>query len=347
MTEKIKINVTKETADILIKDAESFEFYKKDGRSLNKNALYTRIIVNYHETYRAKEAELFSYLKKALSKCKASKQETEELCYEVAAHINKLNAAKRREKFDCALSVKPTKESEPIIAYTEEYLLKGATLSEYFRNMFSSYASLPQDEREKIVFMPQYETIMQAIERKKKIFVTTSSVNGQKKYELSPYALSDSKEELHVYLLSCNNCVCMPMRLSRIESVSVLTENAVFTPQQKETFEKMLTFGPQFPYGKNEGEVKIQLSRRGIMLFKKMYVHRPVPVRVSNNEYYFQCSHNQIIQYFVRFGKNAYVVYPQSVRDSIRSFYAEAIARYDKGIGYFSKFKETDHQEDN
>ena len=53
------------------------------------------------------------------------------------------------------------------------------------------------------------------------------------------------------------------------------------------------------------------------------------------------------MQYFVRFGKDAYVVYPQSVRDSIRSFYAEAIARYDKGIGYFSKFKETDHQEDN
>lgn len=345
MTEKVKINVTKETSDILIKDAESFEFYKKDGRTLNKNALYTRIIVNYHETFRAKEEELFSYLKKTLSKCKASRQDTEELCYEVAAHINKLNAAKSREKFDCALSVKPTKESEPVITYTEKYLLKGATLSEYFRNMFSSYASLPQDEREKIVFMPQYDTIMQAIKRKKKIFVTTSSLNGQKELELCPYALSDSKEELHVYLLSCNKGICMPMRLSRIESVTILTENAVFTLQQKETFEKMLTYGPQFPYGKNEGEVKIQLSRRGIVLFQKMYVHRPVPARISNNEYYFQCSHTQIIQYFVRFGKDAYVVYPQSVRDSIRSFYAEAVTRYDKGTEYFSKSGKSENKE--
>ncbi len=339
MTEKIKINVTKETADILIKDAESFEFYKKDGRTLNKNALYTRIIVNYHDSYRAKEAELFEYLKKKLSKSKASGQDAEALCYEIAAHINKLNAARSREKFDCALSVKPTKESEPVIAYTEEYLLKGATLSEYFRNMFSSYASLPQDEREKIVFMPQYDAIMQAVGQKKKIFVTTTSLSGNKKHELSPFALTDSKEELHVYLLSCNNGVCLPMRLSRIESVAVLSENAVFTDEQKATFAKMLAYGPQFRYGKNEGEVRIQLSHRGTELFKKMYVHRPVPVRIVNNDYYFECSHNQIIQYFVRFGKEAYVVYPQSVRDSVRNFYADAIDRYDAGTRHFSKIK--------
>ena len=337
MTEKIKINVTKETADILIKDAESFEFYKKDGRTLNKNALYTRVIVNYHDSYRAKEAQLFEYLKKKLTKRSSPVKDAESLCYEIAAHINKLSAARSREKFDCALSVKPTKESEPVIAYTEEYLLKGATLSEYFRNMFSSYASLPQDEREKIVFMPQYSAIMQAIGQKKKIFVTTSAANGGKKHELSPFALTDSKEELHVYLLSCENGNCIPMRLSRIESVSVLQENATFTEEQKATFAKMLAYGPQFRYGKSEGEVRVQLSSKGVELFKKMYVHRPVPVKIVNTDYYFECSYTQIIQYFVRFGKEAYVVYPQSVRDSVRAFYADAIARYDAGARHFLK----------
>lgn len=339
MTEKIKINVTKETADILIKDAESFEFYKKDGRTLNKNALYTRIIVNYHDSFRAKEAELFEYLKRKLAKRASSGQDTEALCYEIAAHINKRESVRSREKFDCALSIKPTKESDPVIAYTEEYLLKGATLSEYFRNMFSSYASLPQDEREKIVFMPQYSAIMQAIGQKKKIFVTTSSENGGRKHELSPYALTDSKEELHVYLLSCNNANCLPMRLSRIQSVTILQENAVFSPEQKATFAKMLAYGPQFRYGKNESEVRIQLSRKGMELFKKMYVHRPIPLRIENNDYFFECSYNQIIQYFARFGKEAYVVYPQSVRDSLRAFHADAVARYDAGARHFPKIQ--------
>ena len=64
MLDKIKINVTAHTAAILQKDAEAFEFFKKDGRTLNKNALLTRLIVNYDETFRAKEHELFSYLKK-------------------------------------------------------------------------------------------------------------------------------------------------------------------------------------------------------------------------------------------------------------------------------------------
>ena len=53
MTEKIKINVTKSVAAILAKDAEAFEFFKTDGITFNKNALYTRIIVNYHNAFRA------------------------------------------------------------------------------------------------------------------------------------------------------------------------------------------------------------------------------------------------------------------------------------------------------
>lgn len=101
----------------------------------------------------------------------------------------------------------------------------------------------------------------------------------------------------------------------------------------------MLAYGPQFRYGKNESEVRIQLSRKGMELFKKMYVHRPIPLRIENNDYFFECSYNQIIQYFARFGKEAYVVYPQSVRDSLRAFHADAVARYDAGARHFSKIQ--------
>ena len=51
MLDKIKINVTAHTAAILQKDAEAFEFFKKDGRTLNKNALLTRLIVNFDESF--------------------------------------------------------------------------------------------------------------------------------------------------------------------------------------------------------------------------------------------------------------------------------------------------------
>lgn len=327
MTEKIKINVTKATLDTLMKDAESFELYKTDGRTLNKNALYTRIIVNYHETFRVKEAELFNYLKKTLSPALLPKCDPDALCFAITSHVNKLKASAGRDKFDCSLSIKPTKESEPVIAYVEEYLLSGATLSEYFRNLFSSYASLPQDEREKIVFKTQYDAIADAVSDKKKAFITTSG-GAVKKFEISPFALSDSKEELHVYVLSVANGECMPLRLSRITSVNVLRDSAVFTDEQKRIFEKMLTYGPQFKYGKRETEVKVRLTPIGADLFKKLYVHRPVPTKIEDDCYYFECSYTQIIQYFVRFGRDAYVVYPEKVRDAIFFFHKNACNSY-------------------
>lgn len=327
MLDKIKINVTAHTAAILQKDAEAFEFFKKDGRTLNKNALLTRLIVNYDETFRAKEHELFSYLKKKLAAAHISKSELEQLCYTVAGHINKREAAPTGEKFSCTVSVKPTKESEPIIAYTEEYLLAGSTLSEYFRNMFSSYAALPQDEREKIIFRSQYRSLQRAIDAGKKVFVTTAN-NREKRLELSPYALSNSKEELHGYLIAAHNGACIPLRISRILSVNELAEPVAFTDAQKKIFARMLAYGPQFVYGKAEEEILVQLTAQGMDKFKKLYVHRPIPSRVENNNYYFNCSYTQVIQYFQRFGKDAFVVYPQQVRDAVIRFHREAAERY-------------------
>lgn len=327
MSEKIKVNVSKSTAQILMKDAEAFEFYKKDGSSLNRNALYTRIIINYYDTFRSKQTELFTYLKKSLAVTKERADVLDELCYKVLEHINRREASDEGGRFNVTLSVKPTKESEGIISYIEEYLINQSTLSEYFRNMFASYAALPQDEREQIVFRTQYETLQSAIQEGRKVFITTGH-GREKKIEVAPYALTESKEELHTYLLSSRDGDCMPLRLSRIATVRLLANYVDFSEEEKDTFERMLKYGPQFKYGKNEGEVHIKLTARGIEMFRKMYVHRPVPVRIVDNSYYFECSHTQIIQYFVRFGKEAYVVYPDRVRDMIVRFHKEACDMY-------------------
>lgn len=330
MDEKIKINVTTHTADILLKDTESFEFYKNDGRTLNKNAFITQLIVNYHDSFLEKENAQFDYLKKTINaSAHINKSDLNRLCYEIVGRFNKEIAAPNKEKFDKTISVKPTKESQPIIDYVEEYMLAGCSLSEYFRNMFSFYVSLPQDEREKIIFKPQYDAVIRAVKQRKKIFFTIKN-SPLKRHEAAPFAIACSKEEMHCYLLAGVDNSCMTFRLSRIASVVVLNEDAVFTDKQKELFQKMLAYGPQFSYGRDEGEIKVQLTARGVEKFKKLYVHRPVPVKIDNNDYYFCCSYNQIMQYFVRFGKDADVVYPQKVRDNLLYFHKDALRRYER-----------------
>lgn len=327
--EKIKIYVTERIANILEKDAEGFEFFKKDGRTVNKNALLTNLIVNYYKNFTQQQTELLTFLKDKISaSAPMSANGLNELCFDLCERLNERNAAPNGEKFDRLVSLKPTKESEPILEYIESYLLAGRTLSEYFRSMFASYAALPQDKRELIIFKQQYDAILRAIKEKKRVFVTTRWGVNQK-IDCAPYEVVNSKEELHCYVLAVTKS-CTTIRLSRIVSVAQLGAEASFTQAQIALFDKMKAYGPQFIYSTKDEEVLVELTAKGIEKFKRIYVHRPVPIKVENNYYYFNCAHSQIIQYFVRLGGSAKIVYPQSVRDEIFNFHRRALERYSK-----------------
>ena len=330
MMEKLKIYVTERIANILEKDTEGFEFFKKDGRTVNKNALLTNLIVNYYNSFTQQQTELVAFLKSKINSTASVKEKNlNDLCFDLCEKLNERSAAPNGEKFDKLVSLKPTKESEPVIEYIESYCLMGRTLSEYFRSMFASYAALPQDKRELIIFKQQYDAITKAIREKKRVFVTTRWGVHQKT-ECAPYDIANSKEELHCYVLAAAKS-CYTIRLSRIVSVTQLASDAEFTENQIRIFEKMKTYGPQFNYGNNEEEVLVELTERGMEKFKKIYVHRPVPDRVENNYFYFNCSHTQIVQYFVRLGADARIIYPQSVRDEVCAFHRRALKRYSKG----------------
>ncbi len=327
--EKLKIYVTERIANILEKDAEGFEFFKKDGRTVNKNALMTNLVVNYYKNFTQQQTELLTFLKNKISSSVSMGEKTlDGLCFDLCEKLNERSAAPNGEKFDKLVSLKPTKESEPIIEYIERYCLMGRTLSEYFRSMFAAYAALPQDKRELIIFKQQYDAIIKAIKEKKRVFITTRwSVD--RRIDCAPYDIASSKEELHCYVLTAAKS-CNPIRLSRIVSVTQLGADAEFTQRQTELFEKMKTYGPQFNYGQNDGEVLVELTAKGIEKFKRIYVHRPIPTKVENNYYYFNCSHTQIVQYFVRLGADARIIYPQSVRDKVYDFHRRALDRYSK-----------------
>lgn len=325
MTEKLKIYVTPRIAEILAKDTEGFEFYKKDGRTLNKNALLTKLVVNYHNKFAREQEELFAFLKERIHTAAAANT-IDGLCFDILEKLNERNAAADGEKFNVLVSLKPTRESQPVLDYIEQYALSGRTLSEYFRSMFASYASLPQDKREEIIFQPQYDAIVRAIREKKKVFLSTT---GRKtNMEIAPYAIANSKEEMHLYVLGVQK-TCAPLRLSRITKVTRLSADAVFTEENVKLAEKMIKYGPQFNYRADEREVVVELTQKGVERYKKIYVHRPVPDRVEGNRYIFHCSYTQIVQYFVRFGGDAEVVSPQEVRDMVVSFHRWALWRYE------------------
>ena len=325
MEEKIKIYLAKETLQTLLKDMEMFEFYKKDG-NLNKNDFLNTLIINWFWTSTgAWTNEVFHSIKKIVKDTDMS------IAYDILqifeTKVNRLDEA----KFDALISLKPTKRSSSVIHYIQQCLLQGSTMSNYFRNMLTSYSLLPQDKREQIIFKENYELLKEAIRKKQKVYFTTTT--SDVKHVTSPYTIASAKEELFNYLLTEYKDKAYSFRLSRIKEVVILNEPCEFSEEIVASLEKMLVCGPQFAIN-DEQEICVELTEHGQQMYKKMYLHRPTPVRVENNYYYFDCSSNHIYQYFFRFGNHAYVVYPKELRNDMEQGYQNALRLYQRKKRY-------------
>lgn len=315
MEEKIKIYISKSTADILNKDAELFEFFKQNG-TVNRNAFLNTLIVNYIDRYQLLRNSMTS----------AIEQETGSDGEAVMKILDRFQLSDSGMKTDTVISVKPTKQSSASIAYIQECLLKNSTLSGYFRTMFASYALLPRNEREKIIFKPVYDALSKAIENQKMIWFTTKS-RGKFRHTASPYMVTSSKEELFNYLLCEYNGSPYSFRMSRISAVFTLNRDSVIQPEVRSRLERMLEYGPQFAI-RSDDEIRVRLTDAGIRNFQSFFIHRPVPCRIEGNVYIFRCSEDQIMNYFTRFGQTAVIESPAGLRRRAEQFFRNACRSY-------------------
>ena len=131
------------------------------------------------------------------------------------------------------------------------------------------------------------------------------------------------------YLLAEYDDKAYSFRISRITQVVMLNEECKISNDIKRILDKMVLYGPQFAISK-EQEICVELTERGMMMFKKVYLHRPKPIRIEGNRYYFECSSNQIFQYFCRNGKHAFIVSPKELQDEMERNYHMALRMYQR-----------------
>ena len=325
--EKIKIYVTKSVNDVLMRDADLFGFKKTDGITTNKNAFFTALILNYHDDFASKQSTLHTKVEKILKTTNLNATNLEFVKNEIVKSFNNEISSSHLEKYNVLVSIKPTKETAGLISYAENYLLNGLSLSEYFRNMFTSYTLLPQDKRAQLIFKKQYLEIEKAISENKKVYITTSGNNGM---EFSPYALSRSKEEFHTYVLGKSKSCPFTIKLSNVSSATILNQPRELDEKDCELFEKMMKYGPQFAYSLSDTQTVLKLTKTGEIKYKKFYVHRPVACKIEGDTYYFDCSSDQVFQYFIKFGKDATFISPNSIRKRATYFLTSTLSNYRK-----------------
>lgn len=339
MSEKIKIYLTNELKETLLKDASNFGFLKSNG-DVNINNFINTLIVNYYEEHQNKQKYLYASIQNILSHSSLSVEERNRLSEEITHEVQTIKNNQGSKKASASISFKPTKNSETAVEYIERVLLQNHSLSSYYASMFASYASLPQDKRELILFKDINDIIQKAIESKQTIIFTMNQ--GNDKYMAAPYKIAASFEELHNYILatilSYNDAPTQQpstFRLSKIERLSIHEQKYAFHEEEINVYTRALRNGVQFIYHSNDQPIKVHLNEPyGKRMFERFYVHRPLPTKIEGNDYYFDCSYNQLINYFARFGSNAVIEYPTDLAQRMAKIHFWAYKKYNYKPGH-------------
>ena len=326
MQEKIKISLPKATLELIEKDAVDFKFKKADG-SVNLNSFVNTLISNYYLDFSHREENFNRELQRILESVPERYREDAFMgVSHLVSHSGDYDYDKRNST---TFSFKPTKASSAAVRYIEHILLESESLSSFYRRMFICYSKKAKNERELIIFKETYEAICRQIEKGEELTIILK--NSAVYQHLSPFAVAGSRDELFNYLLAYDGKTNRTIRLAQIDTVLPLLSRADIPEEFAALFERQIECGVQYPMYRTDREpIKVRLTDKGVDMFNRIYLYRPVPVSIEGDIYTFNCSRNQALHYFQRFGSSALIISPRKLGQDMRNFYSFASRAYRK-----------------
>lgn len=203
--------------------------------------------------------------------------------------------------------------------------------------LFETYCRLPFVEREKLVFSKRIDTIEMATHMKALLKLET--LDGQA-YHLIPYKILTDLSSNFNYVAGYSaaagsHCyVASSFRLSRMSNLRCVPgQKAELTPAQKKELETSISSkGVQFLL-RDFITAYVKLSNDGVRKYQTQLHLRPPYSQVHPDQVYeFQATKEQLLYYFFKFGKDAFVVSPQSLQKELRQMYQDALDCYTVSI---------------
>ncbi len=326
MTEKYKIYLSEDTKSRLINDAELFEFTRSDG-TVNLNGFLKELIVNYFDQYRKDNDELLDEMLNELTSVKSMKAKDASVLAEkiIRTYINNKETGSGKST---VITLTVSGESYSIIKIIENNLLKDNSMSGYIKDMFLSYLSIPRNKREEIIFRPTYEAINKAIAGSRILTFTSTNSKNQGTVRVEPYLIATSKEEQFSYLLCHTSDYYKDhtFRISRLRNVFVTSD--VFEKDEKIS-ERLTKKGMRSPHSAAPDiHAVVRMTERGKQMYKMIVKNRPAVSTIEDDKYHFDWPEMQLEDYFRRFGKEAIVIRPKSLKTKLRNYYKDALEAY-------------------
>lgn len=320
--EKIKITIPESTYKILISDCSDFNILHKD-KTINFNLFLNLLINNYYKEFSNADIKLNDDLAKVIG------SDDLNLIRKIIKTFNDNKSVDKKKEKSKVIAFKPTKLTDVAVTYITNHLIKGESSSSYYRRLLINYTNRVKNEREKIIFKENYNLLIKSITKHLQVCVTTK--NNKIYKSISVYDIGTSKEEFYNYILINENNKPLVLRLANIENVVILNTKTEFNDELINIYQKQIKYGIQYPITKFETlPIKIKITPKGKKLYDKIYLYRPEYDSIDGDIYTFLGPYKQIEQYFERFGKEAIVLEPESIRNKMKSFYYQANKEYQK-----------------
>lgn len=324
MDEKMKVSLPRAVLDVLKKDCEDFKFAKENGKT-NFNLFVNTLIANFYETFSASEEKLCDELRAALSA--VPEYYREDALKKVLKVLAKRPSGTEEREGSAVFSFKPTKLSRQAVVCIGNAILQDESLSSFYRRMFSAYAEKTKNEREKILYAEVYAVFRRAAAKGARVCIELK--NGTVMGRACVYSVSPAKDELFNYVLLFDGKHNVTIRLASVKSASLLPEHAEIPKENAALFDRQIACGAQYPmYSTDREPIKVRLTEQGQELFRKIYLYRPTPISVDGDVYTFDCSSNQLVYYFERFGDRALILSPKKIGIFMRNYYYFALKKY-------------------
>lgn len=188
--------------------------------------------------------------------------------------------------------------------------------SAFFRKLIYKYLEYPQYKRGEIIYKHILGPINEAITNKQIIKIKIEKTE----ITMKPYKIGTSKEEIYSYLLGISNGIPVSLHILKIKVAVVLKTPFSFTDEENRMLSDVYRLGIQFPF-KNICKAEIELNEAGIKLYNSKYLNRPEIIKVEGNHYFFECSFDQLLLYFLSFGDRVKVISPDYLAKSIYKSY--------------------------
>lgn len=326
MEEKIKVSLSKKLLELLKKDCVDFLIFNKNNTA-NMNLFINTLIANYYLEFCSNEEDLHDKIRKTLEVVPKTYQES---VFDSFLKIINSKTDDKNEKNSCSLSFKPTAISQNANLYIETVISKNESISSFYRRLFTCYSIKTKNEREKIIFKQTFQQLSHAKAKEQQVIISLKNTNRPSNpRKISIYSVASSNDELFNYLLAYTENKSITVRLAKIESV-VLTPTKSFIPNDCcQNFERQIACGVQYPiYNSDKEEIKVELTKNGQELFKKIYLYRPIVTKIEGDVYTFNCSANQVLYYFQRFGDSATILSPKKLGIAMRNYHWYAFKKY-------------------